>query len=271
VTLREAFALSNSHETLWLLEKATGLTTTQLRLADEYVSLTPEAKNLFLHMMEQRQQHIPLQYILGIWEFMGLPMECQPGVLIPRGDTEVLAIEAIGFLRNCPDESIALDLCTGSGCVGISLAHFCPAAHITVVDIDITALELAKKNAANNGVGDRISFVQSDLFENINGQFHCVTANPPYIPTEEIAGLSKEVRQEPVLALDGGPDGLDYYRRIISDCKQYLLPNGGVFFEIGDTQGEAVASMLQDHGFRDVAVIKDIESRDRVVRGRIKG
>ena len=271
VTLKEAFAFSDSHETLWLLEKATGLTVTQLRLADENAVLTSEAKNLFAHMIEQRRKHIPLQYILGSWEFMGLPMECCPGVLIPRGDTEILATEAIRFLKNCPDNPIALDLCTGSGCVGVSLAHFCPKARITAVDINETALALAKKNAAMNGVGDRISFVQSDLFENISSRFHCITANPPYIPTGEIAGLSEEVRQEPVLALDGGPDGLDFYRAIISNCKNYLHPDGVIFFEIGDTQGETVARMLQDCGFKDVVIIKDLESRDRVVRGRIEG
>ena len=269
VTLKEAFALSDSREILWLLEKATGLTSTQLRLTDVNTPLTAESENVLLHMIKQRHKHIPLQYVLGCWEFMGLPIECRPGVLIPRRDTEILAAEAIRFLKNCPESPVVLDLCTGSGCVGISMAYFCPEARVISSDINMNAIKLAKENAVNNGVGDRISFIQSDLFEKINGQFHCITANPPYIPTKEIAGLSNEVRQEPILALDGGIDGLDFYRAIIPVCGKYLLPEGEIFLEIGSTQGKQVAAMLQTHGFKDVAVIKDMESRDRVVRGKI--
>ena len=269
MTLKEALVFHDSHETLWLLEKATGLTSTQLRLANESTILNPEAEKLFLHMIEQRCRHVPLQYILGCWDFMGLPMKCRPGVLIPRGDTEVLAQEAIKFLNHCPGNMTALDICTGSGCVGIGIAKFCPKVHVTAVDIDVSALALAEENAVNNAVGDRISFVRSDLFEKINSQFNCITSNPPYIPTHEIISLSKEVQQEPVLALDGGKDGLDFYRTIIPACRKYLLPGGGVFLEIGNTQGEIVMEMMHSHGFNNVAIVNDIEGRPRVVQAML--
>ena len=270
MTLKEAFACFDCHETLWMLEKATGLTTTELRLANENTPLSPEARSLFLHMIEQRRHHIPLQYILGNWEFMGLTMECRPGVLIPRGDTEILATEAIRFLQNCSGNPVALDMCTGSGCVGISLAYFCPTSHVTATDIDQKALALATENALNNNVINRMNFVQSNLFEKVHDQFDCITANPPYIPTLEIADLSDEVQQEPPLALDGGVDGLDFYRIIIPASIKYLYPGGGIFLEIGDTQGEAVTEMMKQHNFCDVKMIKDLENRDRVVRGIMK-
>ncbi|MCL2420774.1 MAG: peptide chain release factor N(5)-glutamine methyltransferase [Defluviitaleaceae bacterium] len=267
MTIKEAFISHDSHETIWMLEKVTGLSTTQLRLADENSMLSPESEKFFLHMIEQRNNGMPLQYILGEWEFMGLPMRCCPGVLIPRGDTEVLASEAIGFLQSLPGSLTALDMCTGSGCIGISMAHFCPELRVTATDIDYAPLALAQENAELNGVSDRLAFVQSDLFEHISGQYHCITANPPYIATEEIETLSKEVKHEPVLALDGGLDGLDFYRAIIPASKDFLLSDGGLFLEIGDTQGEAVAEMMRCHGFKNVVIVNDIENRHRVVRG----
>jgi len=272
MTFKEALAFYDSHETIWLLEKATGLSVTQLRLADDHTLLSPESVSLFLHMIEQRRSNMPLQYILGSWDFMGLPMECRPGVLIPRGDTEVLASEAIDFLQGLLNSSShlkALDICTGSGCVGVSMAYFCPKLHVTATDINPIALGLAQENAECHNVRDRMAFIHSDLFENISGKFHCITANPPYIPTLEIASLSEVVRQEPVLALDGGLDGLDFYRAIIPACGSFLFPGGGIFLEIGDTQGEAVVKMMRDYGFKDVAIINDIEDRHRVVRGKM--
>jgi len=247
-----------------MLQKATGLSITELRLNDD-IQLNTEAKKNFENMMEQRKNHIPLQYILGQWEFMGLPINCRPGVLIPRADTEVLAEEAINFLKSF-DRGLALDLCTGSGCVAISLAHFCPQAHISAVDISPTALELAQQNAKLNKVEKQISFIKSDLFNNVSGKFDCITVNPPYISSAEMATLSEEVKQEPTLALHGGEDGLDFYRAIIPACNEYLRPTGVVFFEIGATQGRAVTDLLHDSGFRGVTIIKDLEDRHRVVQ-----
>ena len=247
---------------LWLLEKATGMTTTQLRLADENTVLEIEAERQFRHMIEQRDNGVPLQYILGEWDFMGIPIKCRPGVLIPRRDTEVLAEEAISFLKN-KDKPVALDLCTGSGCVAIAIAGFC--VHVTAADICREALELAQENAELNGC--QISLIESDLFENITGRFNCITANPPYIPADTIKTLSPEVRQEPEKALNGGPDGLDFYRAIIPQSKEYLTPGGGLFLEIGNTQGKEVKEIMHSNGFKAVVTVKDFEDRDRVVRG----
>ncbi|MCL2399434.1 MAG: peptide chain release factor N(5)-glutamine methyltransferase [Defluviitaleaceae bacterium] len=275
MTIKEALVLGdvqNRHENLWLLEKITGLTSTQLRLENEYFTLSPEAVRQYLDMLEQRRRHVPLQYILEDWDFMGLPMKCRPGVLIPRNDTEVLASEAIDFLHRLLDNEAhprVLDLCTGSGCIGVALAYFCSSAYITMTDINPDALKLSQENATLNGVNDRITFVQANLFEGINDSFSCITANPPYIPTAEIASLPEEVKKEPILALDGGIDGLRFYRNIISESMKHLQPGGGIFLEIGNTQKEAVEELLYNHGFKNVKTIKDIENRDRVVRALI--
>jgi len=269
MTYKAAFESINAdrQKALWLLEKATGFSGTQLRLIDEGLELNPEAGRKFADMLEQSRRHVPIQYILGSWDFMGLPMKCRPGVLIPRADTEILAEEAVSFLQNFPGNPVVLDLCTGSGCVGISVAHFCPNARVNAVDIDPLALELSRENAVLNGVQDRMDFVRSNLFEEIEGHFHCITANPPYIPSGDIAGLAEEVKQEPVLALDGGSDGMEFYRTIVPECRGYLKPKGGLFLEVGADQGKAVAEMMKAHDFRGVMIIKDLEDRHRVVRG----
>ena len=273
MTIKEALAMMEEavpdarHEVFLLLEKAAGIPASQLRVEDKDFKITTEAARMFTEMVDQRRRHEPLQYILGQWEFMGLPILCRPGVLIPRGDTEILAAEAIRFLQNSAKNPVALDLCTGSGCVGIAIAHFCPSAIICLSDIDTAALELARDNAELNGVGDRLSFVQSDLFSAIEGTYHCITVNPPYISSSEMENLQEEVKKEPALALKGGIDGLDFYRAIIPECRKYLKSKACIFFEVGAGQGKAVADMLRYHGFRAVAIIKDLESRHRVVRG----
>lgn len=254
-----------NRENMWLLEKATGLTSTELRLADDDAELSADAEKMFLHMLEQRENNIPLQYILQKWDFMGLDMICRPGVLIPRFDTEILAAEVISFLKSAKSRPLHLDLCTGSGCVGIAIAHYCPTARVSLSDISPEALALARENAELNEV--KVNFIQSDLFSNIDGRFNCISANPPYIPSGEIDGLSPEVKNEPHSALDGGVDGLDFYRAIIPQSKNHLKAKGGLFLEIGANQGKAVSGMLKDHGFKAVAIIKDLEHRHRVVRG----
>jgi len=249
-----------SKELDWLLEKATGLSSTEIRLRNITLeTLKPCAKEKFLNMLEQRKNHVPLQYILEQWEFMGLPINCRPGVLIPRFDTEVLVEAAIKFLKDYKTSSV-LDLCTGSGCIAISLAHFCNA-DVSAVDISPIALELARENAQLNNL--KIKFIQSDLFEKVKGKFDCITVNPPYIPSDEIKYLQKEVQQEPALALDGGVDGLDFYRAIISNCREYMNEGAAIFLEIGSNQAQDVADML--HKFKNIRIINDLENRNRVV------
>jgi len=255
-----------SNEQIWLLEKATGLSATELRMQNiKPDSLNLEAKEIYMNMLQQRKNHVPLQYILGQWEFMGLPINCRPGVLIPRFDTEILAEEAIKFLMKYEKPKV-LDLCTGSGCIAISLAHFCKKSQplVTGVDISPVALELACENAHLNNL--KIDFILSDLFECVEGKFDCITVNPPYIPSNEIKKLQKEVQQEPVLALDGGTDGLDFYRSIIAACGEYMNESAAIFLEIGSEQGQDVFVMLDMlHKFENVKIINDLENRHRVV------
>ena len=269
--LKEARSLWEKPEIIWMLEKVTGLNATELRLADENYELDPKATKMLLDMLEERRNNVPVQYILGNWEFFGLKMKCSKDVLIPRIDTEILVEEVISFLQLSRlgfEKTIALDLCTGTGCVGISVAPFCD--HIVLADLSSQAIELAKENAALNGVTDRISFVLSDLFNNIEGHFGLITANPPYIPTNELSSLSEEVKKEPAMALDGGSDGLDFYRAIIPDAWEFLLPGGCLFLEVGHNQGKAVANIFHENGYKAVVMIKDLEARDRVVRGTRK-
>lgn len=269
--LKEALSLNPKQEALWLLEKATNMSATQLRLLDENTELTPEAEQSLMEMTKQRRSGVPLQYILGQWEFMGLTMKCRSGVLIPRGDTELLAGEAIVFLReyNCQSPAV-LDLCCGSGCIGVAIAKLCPSSRVVSTDIEAEALELAQENAKLNKVEDRMHFVQSDLFSKIEGRFHCIIANPPYIPSNEIPKLAAELKHEPIKALDGGPEGMDFYRAIIPKCREYLKPKGGVFLEIGTAeQAKAVSEILHNNNYKGVVIIKDLEDRQRAIRALI--
>ena len=263
MTFRDAKNMGS--EAIWLLEKATGMNMTELRLADDNTVLGVDEERQFLLMAEELKNHVPLQYVLGSWGFMNLEIKCEPGVLIPRRDTETLAEEAIKYLKSFPRFSNVLDLCTGTGCVGLSLAPFCK--NIVLSDISAQAVELAKKNAELNNIGGNITFVQSDLFESISGRFSLITANPPYVPTDEISRLPEEVRREPMAALDGGADGLDFYRKIIPGAYEYLLPGGSLFLETGSSQAKKVAEMLHKNGYKAVVTVKDLENRDRVVHG----
>lgn len=213
--------------------------------------------------IKKRAEHVPLQYIVGETEFMGLKFKVNSNVLIPRQDTETLVEETLKVAA--PGMKI-LDLCTGSGCVIVSILHNVKDVEGVATDISKQALVVAKENAKLNDV--TVSFERSDLFENVTGTFDMIVSNPPYIPTEEIARLMPEVCQfEPMEALDGKEDGLFFYRKIIAECDQYLNPMGRIFFEIGYNQAEAVSGLLRDAGFGEVRVIKDLAQNDRVVTG----
>ncbi len=228
----------------------------------------------------KRINKVPLQYIVGSTEFMSLTFKVTPSVLIPRQDTELLvetcinlANKAIGGVGSCSPRSISiLDMCTGSGCVAVSLAWYLGQARLTACDISDAALEVAKGNAKNNGVAQRITFLQGDLFEALIGStpsFDIIASNPPYIESETISTLDPEVRSnEPLLALDGGIDGLDFYRRISKEATSYLKQGGYLVFEIGYNQGQLVSTLLTESGFTNVSVLKDLCNNDRVVLGQ---
>ena len=206
-------------------------------------------------LVSRRKSGEPLQYILGKWEFMGLPFYTRPCALIPRQDTETLCEEALSI-----GGKTLLDLCCGTGCIGVSLARL-GGFEVTFADISPDCLALARENAALNGVAG--SFVLTDMFGNISGSYDMICVNPPYIPTSELASLQAEVKREPVLALDGGADGLDFYRRISRDYAAHLNPGGALLMEVGAGQAEDVAEM-----FPKAEIIKDICGIKRVVAVR---
>ena len=230
-----------------------------LSYSDREKFLTPEQKNLLENLIKKRLAREPLQYILGSWEFMGLPFKVSPSVLIPRQDTETLCEEAENFIRRKHFKNL-LDICTGTGCIGISLAVRC-AVKVTLTDISSECLELAKQNAEINGISCQIQ--KSDLFSDIKGRFDIITANPPYIASGVIKTLSPEVRKEPVSALDGGADGLDFYRRLAEDFPPHLNEGGVFLTEIGFDQGKSVCEIFRGYG--KITLKQDLCGNDRVV------
>ena len=206
-------------------------------------------------LIERRLSGEPLQYVLGEWEFCGLPFYVDESVLIPRPDTEVLVEAALPLLSE--DRRDVLDLCCGSGCIGIVLAAL-GGACVTAADVSADALSMTERNARRNGVSVRI--VQSDLFENVEGTFDLIVSNPPYLSQAEMDARDESLRFEPSLALYGGEDGLDFYRRIAKEHRRYLRPGGALLLEIGCTQREAVETL-----FENSACIKDYGGRPRVI------
>ncbi len=225
--------------------------------------LTTEQISEFESMLKKRAEHVPLQYITGEQEFMGLPFKVNSSVLIPRQDTETLVAEALKIIK--PGMKL-MDMCTGSGCILISILRKIPGVEGIGYDISKQALNVAKENAKLNEVV--AEFERSDLFEAVTDTFDVIVSNPPYIPTDVIATLMPEVAQfEPMNALDGKEDGLYFYRRIVAECKQYLNIGGTILFEIGHDQGETVSQLLTDANFSNVRVVKDLAGNDRVVIG----
>lgn len=226
--------------------------------------ITQDAQKEYEIAVQKRAEHIPLQYIIGEQEFMGLRFKVNSNVLIPRQDTETLVEQVLKIVK--PGMKV-LDLCTGSGCVLISVLKNAPELTGMGSDISKTALLVAKENAKLHEVD--AEWVRSDLFDNITETFDVIMANPPYIPTGEILSLMPEVRDfESENALDGGADGLDFYRKIAGQVKDYLNPGGYVYMEIGYDQGEAVSELMRNAGFTEVEVIKDLARNDRVVKGK---
>ncbi|MDO4343859.1 MAG: peptide chain release factor N(5)-glutamine methyltransferase [Eubacteriales bacterium] len=247
----------------WLLMTyATGMDRTHYFLVQEE-EFSEDADKTYRELLKKRAAHVPLQYLTGTQEFMGLSFEVNSHVLIPRQDTELLVLETERCIN--PGDNV-LDLCTGSGCVAISLAKR-RKIQATASDISEEALETARRNAEL--LGADVCFVKSDLFEHISGKYDCIVSNPPYIRREEIAGLMPEVRDyEPLTALDGHEDGLHFYREIIRHGGAFLKSGGWLLFEIGCDQGQAVAELLKEAGFDEIEIKKDLAGLDRVAVGR---
>ncbi len=228
--------------------------------------VSDEEMNRYEELISRRAVREPVAYILGTWDFMGLPFKVNSSVLIPEQDTEILVEEAMRYFE---DGMKVLDLCTGSGCIALSLLNFTNNTTATCTDISGDALEVAAFNASELGLKNRTNIVCTDLFpEKSEEKYDIVVSNPPYIETNVIDTLAPEVKDyEPRLALDGDDDGLKFYRRIIDNVGDYLYSSGYLFLEIGYDQGEAVAELMRANGkFHDIEVIKDYSGNDRVVR-----
>lgn len=288
----------------WLLAEATGK-----RRIEPYVNfdepLSMEERDTLRGFVTRRGQGEPLQYITGEVGFRHIAVKVRPGVLIPRPETEVLVSEALALLpqqqRRCATDSMSgeeraaldvageeagaaeearsllvADICTGSGCIACSVAYERPDARVVATDIEPLAIALAQENARNVGVAGRVEVVEGDLGESIDpgllGTFDLVISNPPYVPTPVMAEIPSEVADfEPVLALDGGVDGLDIFRRLVPWCQRALKPGGGFAFELHEGHMNEAAAHARDAGFEGVRIVNDLAGRPRILVGRMPG
>jgi release factor glutamine methyltransferase len=229
---------------------------------------TPSAQVLacFSHWVDRRSAGEPYAYLVGEKEFMGLAFRVTPEVLIPRPETEFLVEETVAALSAIKKPRI-LDVGTGSGAVAVTLAYLLPEANVTSVDVSVNALTIAAENAKRHGVAPRVRLLHGDLFAPVAGEaFDAVVSNPPYIPTDDISGLQREVRShEPALALDGGPDGLDFYRRLTGELHKLGSPPQILVFEVGHNQADAVAALCQNAGYKSTRQTKDLAGIPRII------
>lgn len=254
-------------EAEFLLAWTLGLTRTRvLAFAQEPVS--EEDAQRFFALAERKKRGEPVAYITGETEFCGLTLRSDARALAPRPETEELAQYCANLFERGADPDI-LDLCTGSGCIALALAAKFPRARVTAADLSEDALALAAENARLTKLQERVTLLQSDLFENISGAFDLIVSNPPYIAAEELPGLSAEVQREPKLALDGGVDGLDVIRRIVACAADYLNPHGTLALEIGAGEAPAVCALFDAHTWEG-GIKKDFAGVDRFVFARRK-
>ena len=267
--LREAGIEEYEYETWVLLEWKLGVDRAEYFM-DPDAEVPQEQWNDLDAALRKRERRIPLQYLMGSCEFMGYSFAVNERVLIPRQDTECLVELAVEQMRRSPEPCRVLDLCTGSGCIGVSVKLLCPQAQVVLSDVSEGALAVAGENARS--LGAPVELVQGDLFENVQGTFDYILSNPPYIPSKVIDGLMPEVRDhEPRLALDGTEDGLHFYRRIVREATKRLRPGGRLLFEIGQEQGEALLLLLQEAGYEETAIRQDLAGLDRIAVGRWPG
>lgn len=262
--LADAQVLSPRLDTEYLLAEA--LQTPRLNLLLSPMNEVSGAQEQhFRTLLDRRAQREPLQYILGTEAFYGLTFHVGPGALIPRADTETLCEKALEVLKK---EGTALDLCTGSGVLAVTIQSLRKDARVYASDLSENALTIAKSNAQLHHAP--VQFFQGDLFAPLQGMiFDLIVSNPPYIPAADMALLQSEVLQEPHMALYGGEDGLFFYRRIACEAPAHLQENGWLCLEIGDTQARDVMNLLQPH-FDQIQLFHDLSGRPRVVRGRVK-
>lgn len=252
--LSDAGIANAAQEARWLLERALGTTGLRLRLERDR-PVSEESRGLALSLLTRRLSGEPLQYLLGTQEFCGLEFEVGPAVLIPRPETELLVRETEERLARPAGHGAPLvaDIGTGSGCIAVALADAAPNAMIHATDLSADALDVARRNVVRHGVAERVRLLEGDLLAplaglGLEGRLAAVLSNPPYIASGDLPGLQQEVQQEPRLALDGGPDGLAFYRRLLREATPYLAPGGTLVLEVGQGQAEAVCRMAEELG-----------------------
>ena len=240
-------------------------------LINENQELDKSIEETFFVNIHKLCNNIPLQYVTNAQEFYGLKFYVDENVLIPRSDTEILVETVIKYVKNLENKNgnlKILDMCTGSGIIAIILAKYCENVDITAVDKSENALKVAIKNAKTHNVYNKINFVKSDMFENLKGKYNIIVSNPPYIEKDVIKTLSKDVQHEPEMALDGGINGLDFYRIINNNVDNFLEKNGAVFLEIGYNQRDSVSEIFAEN-FKNIKCIKDLNNLDRVIVGNL--
>jgi release factor glutamine methyltransferase len=259
-----------SNEAIWILEGVSGHSRLAL-LSEGEATLPVQCLAVANALLERRVKHEPLQYVLGTQEFCGFDFEVGPGVLIPRPETELLVEESCKRLSSV-EKPLVADIGTGSGCIAVTLALKMPSARVVAIDNYPVPLEIAKKNVLHHKVDDRVDLVQGNLLEPLeargeDGKFSAIISNPPYICSEEISNLSIDVRDfEPSEALDGGQDGLKWYRLILATAWKFLRPRGLVSFEVGCGQAQAVCHLAEENGHYHVSdVVRDFSGIERVV------
>ena len=233
---------------------------------------SPELERQVRSLVDRHLAGEPVAYLIGEWEFYGLSLDISPDVLIPRPDTEVLAGQAIEYIQTL-GECRVLDLCAGSGCIGLAVASQAPQARVVLGEYSDAALKVCRQNIRRNGLSGRVVPMQADAREKPErslGEFQCIVSNPPYIPRADIETLDASVRDyEPHLALDGGEDGLDFYQTISDKWKDALAPGGRLYFEVGIGQADSVLRIMRAQGFGDIQIVKDLHDIPRVVFGTL--
>ena len=271
--LRAADSGDPTLEARELVAFACGKTKEEL-LRDGRLYVTPEVEARVRALVQRHLDGEPTAYLIGEWEFYGLPLDISRDVLIPRPDTEVLAGLAIDSVKT-QGACRVLDLCAGSGCIGLAVASQCPESRVVLGELSEGALRICRQNIRRNGLSGRVVPMQMDALAPPPaqlGEFRCLVSNPPYIPAGDIPGLDPSVRDyEPHMALDGGADGLDFYRNLAREWKNALTVGGKIFLEVGIGQADDVLRLLRAQGFGDLEITKDLNGIPRVVHGTLWG
>ena len=271
-TLRDAGVEACGMEARLIVARAAGKTVSEL-MRDLPLYAAADFDTTVQHMLERRLRGEPVAYITGSWEFFGVPLEITPDVLIPRPDSEILVEAGIRLFAGRNGSPRILDLCAGSGCIGVALAVRMPGARVILVDNDRKALSVCRRNVQKNRLDTRVMCIEADAAQKppmLMGKFDLLVCNAPYVPTAEIGTLDGSVKDyEPYQALDGGADGLDVIRPVIALWKSVLKDSGSIMLEIGEGQSETVQDLLAKAGFTHIMALKDPGGTERVVMGRL--